>query len=123
MSRRLTQIALTVFAICGAPAYAAAADAPRPAAFAQCASCHSAEPGVTLFGPSLAGVVGRKAGELADYPYSPGLKASKITWTPASLDRWLTSPQRMVPGTRMPFGGIADPTSRKQLIDYLATLK
>lgn len=95
----------------------------RPAAFAQCASCHSTEPGKTVFGPSLHGVGGRKAGSLPGYDYSPALKRAKITWNAATLDRWLASPQKTVPGTRMPFGGVQDPATRRALIAYLLTLK
>ena len=95
----------------------------RPPAFAQCASCHSIEPGKTVFGPSLHGVGGRKAGSLPGYDYSPALKKAKITWNAATLDRWLASPQKTVPGTRMPFGGIQDPAARRALVTYLLSLK
>ena len=110
------------------PAFAALLAVPaqgqsRPPAFAQCASCHSVEPGKTVFGPSLHGVGGRKAGSLPGYDYSTALKQAKITWNAATLDRWLTSPQKTVPGTRMPFGGIQDPAARRALIAYLLALK
>lgn len=95
----------------------------RPSAFAQCASCHSTEPGKTAFGPSLHGVAGRKAGSLPDYDYSPAMRKAKITWDAATLDRWLASPQKTVPGTKMPFGGIQDTASRKALVSYLLGLK
>lgn len=95
----------------------------RPAVFAQCAACHSTESGKNIFGPSLAGVSGRRAGSLPGYSYSDALKNSGLVWNAASLDRWLTSPQRTVPGTKMPFTGIADPAKRKQVVDYLLTLK
>lgn len=95
----------------------------RPPAFTQCASCHSTEPGKTVFGPSLHGVGGRKAGSLPGYDYSPALKRAKITWSAATLDRWLASPQKTVPGTRMPFGGVPDPATRKALVAYLLALK
>lgn len=95
----------------------------RPPAFAQCASCHSTEPGKTVFGPSLHGVAGRKAGSLPGYVFSPALKNSKITWNAATLERWLASPQKTVPGNRMPFSGIQDPAARRALVNYLLTLK
>lgn len=95
----------------------------RPPAFAQCASCHSTEPGKTVFGPSLYGIAGRPAGSLPGYDYSPALKRSRITWNAATLDRWLASPQKTVPGTRMPFGGIQDPATRKALVRFLLSLK
>lgn len=101
----------------------AAAAPVRPAAFAQCAACHSAEPGKTVFGPSLYGVAGRRAGSLPGYDYSPALRNARITWNAQTLDRWLTAPQKTVPGTRMPFGGIQERASRKAVIDYLLSLK
>jgi cytochrome c len=106
----------------GAPAAQSAPPA-RPAAFLQCAACHSVEPGRNGVGPSLAGIAGRKAASLPGFNYSPALKNSGLTWNAASLDTWLTSPQRAVPGTKMPFTGIADPARRKQVVDYLMTLK
>ncbi len=96
---------------------------PRPAAFMQCAACHSIEPGRNGVGPSLAAVSGRKAASLPGYTYSNALKNSGITWDAANLDKWLTSPQRTVPGTKMPFAGIPDPARRKEVVDYLLTLK
>lgn len=96
---------------------------PRPAAFIQCAACHSVEPGRNGVGPSLAGVAGRKAASLPAFNYSNALKNSGLTWDAAALDRWLTSPQRAVPGTKMPFAGISDPARRKEVVDYLMTLK
>jgi len=94
----------------------------RPPAFAQCAGCHSTQAGKTLFGPSLAGVGGRRAGTLPGYAYSPALKASGLTWNAKTLDRWLISPKKTVPGTKMPFNGMQDPKSREQVIAYLLTL-
>lgn len=102
---------------------AEAADAKRPAAFAICAACHSTQPGKTIFGPSLAGVASRKAGSLPGYVYSDALRKSGLTWDAGNLDQWLTSPQKTVPGTKMPFAGIADPAKRKEVVDYLLTLK
>lgn len=95
----------------------------RPAAFTACAGCHTTEPGQSSYGPSLSGISGRRAGIVPGYPYSGALKSSGVTWNAATLDRWLTSPQRMVPGTRMPFAGISDPASRRQVVDYLLTLR
>ncbi|MGQ5701664.1 c-type cytochrome [Sandaracinobacteroides sp. A072] len=95
----------------------------RPAAFAQCLACHTVEQGRNAFGPSLATVAGRKAASLPDYKYSKALTDSGLTWDAGTLDQWLSGPAKLVPGTRMPFGGIADPERRKQVIDYLMTLK
>lgn len=95
----------------------------RPAAFTICTACHSTERGKTISGPSLASVAGRKAGSLPGYTYSEALKASGLTWDEAALDRWLASPQKTVPGTKMPFAGIPDPAVRKDVVRYMMTLR
>jgi cytochrome c len=94
-----------------------------PAAFAQCMACHSVEPGRTMIGPSLHGVVGRKAASLPGFAYSPALKASGLTWDEATLDKWIEAPARLVPGTRMTYAGMPDAASRKALIAWLAAQK
>ena len=85
-----------------------------------CAACHSIDD--NDLGPRHRGVVGRKAGVVPDYNYSPALKSSGLTWTEANLDRWLTNPSVLVPGTKM-FFKIDDPQSRADIIAYLKELK
>ena len=63
-------------------------------------------------------MVGRRAGNIADYAYSPALKQSGLTWDEAMLDRWLTNPSALVPGTKM-FFKIDDAQSRADIIAYL----
>lgn len=106
-----------------APAAAVADAGAKPAAFAQCAACHAVEPGKHGIGPSLAGVYGTKAGEIAGYAFSDKLKASGLTWDDATLDQWLAGPMKMVPGTKMTYAGLSDPAKRKELIEYMKTLK
>lgn len=105
------------------PAAVAAAPGARPAAFAQCAACHSVEPGKNGVGPTLAGVFGAKAGAVPGYAYSEANRNSGLTWDEATLDEYLTAPMKKMPGTKMAFAGVADPARRKDLIDYLKTLK
>jgi cytochrome c len=87
--------------------------------FQECAACHRLEAGSGGVGPSLHGVFERKAGELSDFRYSPALKRSGIVWSPQSLEAYLTDPQALVPGNRMPYAGMADPRDRADLIAYL----
>jgi cytochrome c len=87
--------------------------------FEECATCHTLERGVNNVGPSLNGVIGRKAGDIADFRYSPALKKSGITWTPQTLDTFIADPQKEVPGNRMPFAGMPDAGDRADLIAYL----
>lgn len=93
------------------------------AAFRQCASCHSVEAGKNGIGPSLHGIVGLKAGSVANYNYSPANKASGKTWDRETLYAYLENPREMIPGTKMAFGGIPDAQKRADLIAYLETLR
>jgi cytochrome c len=89
-----------------------------------CRECHSFLKDDNRLGPSLYGVVGRKAGTEPGYAYSESLKSADITWTPANLDKWIKDPDAFIPGNAMspPFAGVADPKIRKQIIAYLKTL-
>ena len=85
-----------------------------------CESCHSLNENDV--GPKHRGVVGRRAGSVADYAYSPALKSSGLTWDEATLDRWLVNPSALVPGTKM-FFKIDDAQNRADLIAYLEAQK
>ena len=85
----------------------------------QCAACHSlGDPG-DYDGPTLNGVIGRKAGSLEEYRYSAAMKRSDVTWDPTTLDKYVTDPQAFIPGNRMAFAGISDKAQRDDLIAYL----
>ncbi len=101
------------------PAAAEAGLPTRPAAFAMCATCHQVDPGKNSVGPSLAGVFGAKAGHAEGYAYSPAMKGSGLTWDEATLDKYLTAPMQVVPGTKMTFAGLKDEAQRKEVIAYL----
>ena len=92
-------------------------------AFKKCALCHTTEPGKNKIGPSLFGVVGRKAGSLDNFSYSEAMKNFDHTWDAETLDTYLADPRAMVPGTKMIFPGIKDKTEREDVIAYLETLK
>lgn len=91
-------------------------------AFLTCQTCHAVEEGVNKIGPSLHAVVGRAAGTVAGYSYTPANKDSGITWSEDKLFQYLENPQRVVPGTKMAFAGFADPQKRADVIAYLKTL-
>jgi len=85
--------------------------------FAQrCTACHALD--ANKFGPMLGGVVGRKAGAVAGYPYSPALKGTGLVWTADNLERWLSGPQQFIPGVKMPIR-VLEATSRRDIIAYL----
>jgi cytochrome c len=105
------------------PATTAAAADKKPLAFVQCVSCHAVEPGKHGIGPSLAGVYGTKSGEIAGYAFSEPMKQAGLTWDDATLDAYLMNPMKVIPGTKMTYPGMADPAKRKDVIEYLKTLK
>jgi cytochrome c len=87
--------------------------------YERCQACHS--PDENRVGPRHRGVVGRKAGSLPDFPYSPALKEAGFVWDEKLLDKWLTDPQALVPGQRMGYR-VGDPQDRADVIAYLKTL-
>jgi cytochrome c2 len=91
--------------------------------FEQCAACHGATGDGTEQGPSLHGVVGRKAGQMQNFRYSRAMQRSGIVWNEEMLARYLSDPQGIVPGNRMPFGGLATPEESKDVVSYLEGLK
>jgi len=89
--------------------------------FKKCQACHSIQPGKNLLGPSLAGIVGTKAGEVANYSFSTAMQQSGIIWTPEKLDAYLQDPQKVVPGNKMPFPGLKTDSDRTDVIAFLAS--
>jgi cytochrome c len=116
---RPTAVLLTLLVLAGSAR--ADGDAARgEARFQDCAACHRLEAGANNVGPSLHGIFSRKAGELADFRYSPAIKRSGITWTPETLDSFISDPQALVPANRMPYAGMASASDRADLIAYLS---
>lgn len=127
-AKRMSMLAGLAVAVMAAGAVAAApassplqGDPTRGQALYQaCSGCHSIDE--DDIGPRHRGVVGRRAGSVAEYAYSPALKASGLVWDAATLDRWLTGPQELVPGTKMYFS-LSDPQKRADIIAYLQLQK
>ncbi|MDE2334959.1 MAG: cytochrome c family protein [Rhodospirillales bacterium] len=88
----------------------------------RCSICHSDEKGENKIGPSLFAVVGRKAGVEPGYSYSAANEKSGLTWDEATLDRYLQSPRKVIPGTKMSFPGMPNAKQRADVIAFLATL-
>jgi cytochrome c len=91
--------------------------------FQQCTVCHTLDPSGSSLGPSLRGVVNRKAGSLPGFRYSNAMSRAGFAWTAANLDAYLRDPQAKVPGNHMPFSGLPADKDRADLIAYLQTLK
>jgi cytochrome c len=124
--------AAVLLAALAAGAYAAgAADAAEGDAargervFQRCYACHSVDPNETaqLQGPSLFGVMGRRAAALPGFEYSEAMKArgaGGLVWTADTLDRFLADPDAFVPGTAMGLPPVPDAQARGDVIAYLS---
>jgi cytochrome c len=89
-----------------------------------CADCHPTTPGGSgKKGPTLFGIVGRAAGQISGFSYSDANRNSKLVFDGATLDKYLTSPSDVVPGTIMRFPGLPIDQERQDLIEFLTTLK
>jgi cytochrome c2 len=115
---RVTMI-LSITLVLAGPARADGDEARGETRFQECAACHRLEAGVNEVGPSLHGIFTRKAGELADFRFSPAMKRSGITWTAETLDKYIADPQGFIPANRMPYAGMTNATDRADLVAYL----
>ncbi|MBB3020820.1 cytochrome c [Microvirga lupini] len=89
--------------------------------FAQCRACHQIGPTAKNgVGPVLNGVIGRKAGTVEGYNYSPANKNSGLTWDEATFTDYIKDPKAKVPGTKMVYAGLKD---EKRIADLIAYLK
>lgn len=103
-----------------AHADAAAGAAAGKRIYMRCMACHNVKPGAPdKVGPNLSGVVGKKGGLVPSFRYSPAMKQANVTWNETTLDKWLTRPASVVPGTSMVFAGLSKPGDRKAIIAYL----
>jgi cytochrome c len=88
-----------------------------------CQNCHSVDVGMNKVGPSLYGIIGRKAGAVQGFEYSDALKNSDKTWTVEELDTYLSNPRGTVHGVKMNFRGLPEESERADVIAYLQSLQ
>jgi cytochrome c len=88
-----------------------------------CRTCHSFKAGDNRLGPTLHGVVGRKAGSVEGYGFSSAMQQSNVVWDEATLDAFIENPDKVVHGNAMkPYGGIDDPAQRSEIVAYLKSI-
>ncbi len=109
-------LAIASVALAQSPGAAPQASAGAKLYQSKCSSCHSMV--TNKIGPAHRGVFGRVAGTAPGYKYSAALKGSKITWNAATLDKWLTGPQKLVKGSKM-YLVVANADERAAIIAYL----
>ncbi|NQV84000.1 MAG: cytochrome c family protein [Rhodospirillales bacterium] len=91
--------------------------------FNKCKACHSTEAGKKKIGPSMFGVVGRKAGTAEGFRFSDAMKDSGLTWNEDTLEKFLKKPKKLVKGTKMSFAGLKKESQIEDVIAYMKTLK
>lgn len=124
LPRREAALALAVGMLIAHPAAAADPAHGKSVFAAQCSMCHSAaRGGVAILGPNLFGVVGRQAGGISGYSYSPAMKAAGFAWADDKLRAYLVAPIKMMPGIKMNYPGVKNPAQLDDLIAYLDALK
>jgi len=88
--------------------------------FKKCAACHSiAQGGGNKIGPALWGVLGRKAGAVANYKYSKAIIAHGKPWSFEEMDGFLKKPKDWIKGTKMSFAGLKNEKERAAIILYM----
>ena len=101
------------------PGHAETPDRGRQLFESRCSGCHALDN--ERQGPRLRGVVGRNAGAVKSFTYSNALKASRITWDAASLDKWLADPEKLIPDNDMAFR-MPNPDERAAVLAFLQRL-
>jgi cytochrome c len=117
----LALLMLMLMLMLQAPSALAAGDPEKGrAVFARCASCHQVGPSAhNGFGPQLNGIIGRRAGSVDGYAYSPAMKNAALVWSEKNLKTFLKSPGDTVPGNKMRFWGIGSDSQVADLMAYL----
>ena len=116
--RRFVAVAVSLMAAAASLPARSTGDAARGATVYEslCAGCHAFDE--NRVGPAHRGVFGRKAGSAADYDYSEALASSKVVWSEETLDRWLSGPEKFIPGQKMSIS-VASEADRRDVIAYL----
>ncbi len=118
---RTTILAVLLILSSASVADAAQDDDPKIAFNNHCRTCHSFKRGDNRLGPSMAGVFGARAGQVAGYRgYSGGLDG--ITWDEAMLDKFIANPMSVSTSTNMIFPPVAEAAERKKIIEFLKSI-
>ena len=114
----ITTAAVTALTL--AAGTAGAADAQKgKKVYNKCKACHALKAGKNKGGPSLHGIMGRKAASVLKFKYSKAMKNSGLTWDEETLRKYLKKPRAFLKGTRMSFAGIKKERDMDNLIAYL----
>ncbi len=117
--RKILLLAFGAALVLSAPSAMAGDPVAGKKIFKKCKACHTMKPGKKKVGPSLFGVIGRKAGTAKKFKFSKAMRNSDVIWDDASLDAFLKKPKKFMKGTRMSFRGLKNQTDRDNVIAYI----
>lgn len=109
------------------PAIAAGDTANGMRVFKKCKACHNLAKNKHKVGPTLVGLIGRKAGTAKDakgklFRYSKAMKSAGsdgVVWNDENLEKFLTKPKKFIPKTKMTFAGLKKANDRTDVIAYI----
>ena len=87
--------------------------------FAKCKTCHEIASDKNKVGPTLQGVLGRKAGAVAGFKYSEAMAASGVVWDEATIAEYVAKPKEVIPGNKMAFAGLKKEDEIENLLAYI----
>jgi cytochrome c len=122
MQRTRTWLFALMAAALAAPSALAADAANGQKVFRQCQACHVVDKEQNRVGPHLVGIIGRPAGSVEGFKYSPAMAESGIVWTPETIAQYLADPRAFVNGNRMAFAGLRKPEDIADVIAYLESV-
>ena len=88
--------------------------------FAKCKTCHEIATDKNKVGPSLHGVIGRKAGTVAGFKYSEAMAGSDVTWDATTIAEYVAKPKEFIPGNKMAFAGLKKQDEIADLVAYIS---
>jgi len=108
-----------IFSFCSSNARADGDAAKGKRVFNKCKSCHELTKKKNKIGPHLVGIIGRKAGSVEGFKYSPAMKNANIVWDEKTINAYIINPKKFVPGNKMTLPPIKKEDQRKDLIEYI----
>lgn len=119
---RKAAYAAAVISFLATPAFAAGDAAKGAQVFKKCMACHAVDKEQNKVGPHLVGIVGRKAGAVANFKYSKSVMdagAGGLTWTEDNIAKYLKDPKDFIKGNKMAFAGLTKESEVEDVIAYL----
>ena len=118
-TRSAAGVVAVALALAGTAAQADGDAAKGEKVFTKCKVCHEIATDKTKVGPTLHGVIGRKAGAVEGFKYSEAMTASGVTWDATTIAEYVKQPKEFVPGNKMAFAGLKKEDEIENLVAFI----